>query len=53
MNMEYDILMFLYENPELNTDKDIVRLRRTTKYHVSISLKKLEDRVFIEKNQSR
>lgn len=32
--MEYDILMFLYHNPEYNTAADIVRIRKSTKSHV-------------------
>lgn len=47
--MEYDILMFLYNNPEYNTAADIVRIRKSTKSHVSTSLKVLEDRGFIER----
>ena len=37
--MEYDILMFLYNNPEYNTAADIVRIRKSTKSHVSTSKK--------------
>ena len=37
--MEYDILMFLYHNPEYNTAADIVRIRKSTKSHVSTALK--------------
>lgn len=47
--MEYDILMFLYNNPKYNTAADIVRIRKSTKSHVSTSLKVLEDRGFIER----
>lgn len=47
--MEYDILMFIYNNPEYNTAADIVRIRKSTKSHVSTSLKVLEDRGFIER----
>ena len=42
--MEYDILMFLYHNPEYNTAADIVRIRKSTKSHVSTALKVLEER---------
>ena len=41
--------MFIYNNPEYNTAADIVRIRKSTKSHVSISLKVLEDRGFIER----
>lgn len=50
--MEYDILMFLYNNPLYNTAADIVKVRKSTKSHVSTSLKFLEDKGFIEKKQS-
>ena len=46
--LEYDILMFIYNNPAYNTAADIVRIRKSTKSHVSTSLKVLEDRGFIE-----
>ena len=51
--MEYDILMFLYYNPQHNTAAEIVKIRKSTKSHVSTSLKKLEDEGFIEKVQSK
>ena len=47
--LEYDILMFLYNNPKYNTAADIVRIRKSTKSHVSTSLKVLEDRGLIER----
>lgn len=47
--MEYDLLMFLYHNPEYNTAGDIVRIRKSTKSHVSTALKVLEDRGYITK----
>lgn len=52
IQMEYNILMFLYNNPQYNTAADIVKVRKSTKSHVSTSLKCLEDRGFIEKKQS-
>ena len=51
--MEYDILMFLNGNPEFNTAADIVKIRKSTKSHVSTSLKSLENKVLIEKKQSK
>ena len=48
--LEYDILMFLYNNPKYNTAADIVRIRKSTKSHVSTSLKVLEDRGLIERS---
>ena len=50
--MEYDILMFLHNNPQLNTAAEIVKIRKSTKSHVSTSLKKLENKGFIERIQS-
>ena len=50
--MEYDILMFLYNNPQFNTAADIVKVRKSTKSHVSTSLKKLENRGFVKRIQS-
>ena len=32
--MEYDILMFLYNNPQYRTAADIVKVRKSTKSHV-------------------
>lgn len=49
---EYDILMFLYHNPEYNTAADIVRIRKSTKSHVSTALKVLEERGYITKKTS-
>lgn len=50
--MEYDILMFLYNNPQYNTASDIVKVRKSAKSHVSSSLKFLEEKGLIEKKQS-
>ena len=50
--MEYDILMFLHNNPQYRTAADIVKVRKSTKSHVSTSLKSLEDRGLVEKKQS-
>ena len=47
--MEYDILMFLHNNPQHNTAADIVRYRKSTKSHVSMSLKVLEEKGLIER----
>ena len=47
--MEYDILMFLNNNPQRNTAADIVRYRKSTKSHVSTSLKVLEKKGLIER----
>ena len=50
--MEYDILMFLHNNPPQNTAAEIVKIRKSTKSHVSTSLKKLENKGLVEKIQS-
>ena len=47
--MEYDILMFLHNNPQHNTAAEIVRIRKSTKSHVSASLKELESKGLIER----
>lgn len=47
--MGFDILMFLYHNPDLNTAVDITRTRKSTKSHVSAYLQTLEDRRLIER----
>ncbi|MGN0315031.1 MAG: MarR family transcriptional regulator [Fusicatenibacter sp.] len=46
--MEYDILMFLTNNPQYDTASDIVKIRKLTKSHVSSALKALEQRGFIQ-----
>ncbi len=50
--MEYDILMFLHNNPQHNTAAEIVKVRKSTKSHVSTSLKKLEERGLVRRIQS-
>ena len=50
--MEYDILMFLHNNPQYNTAAEIVKIRKSTKSHVSTSLKMLEDKHLIKKEAS-
>ena len=50
--MEYAVLMFLHNNPQYNTAADIVRERKSTKSHVSTTLKLLEDNGFVMKKQS-
>lgn len=50
--MEYDILIFLHNNPQHNTAAEIVKIRKSTKSHVSSSLKNLESRGLVERSQS-
>lgn len=47
---QIDILLFLLTNPDLDTATDIVQSRRLTKSHISISLRDLVDRGFIERD---
>lgn len=51
--MKYDILMFLHNNPWHNTAAEIVRIRKSTKSHVSTSLKNLENKGLVERIQSK
>ena len=41
--------MFLHNNPHHNTAAEIVRIRKSTKSHVSSSLKKLENKGLIKR----
>lgn len=50
--MEYDILMFLHFYPQYNKAADIVKIRKSTKSHVSTSLKVLEQKGLIKKKQN-
>ena len=50
--MEYDILMFLHNYPQHNTAADIVKVRKSTKSHVSASLKELERKGLVRRLQS-
>ena len=52
-HMEYDILMFLHSNPQHNTAADIVMIRKSTKSHVSVSLKSLERKGLIRRVQNK
>ena len=46
--MEFTVLMFLHNNPQYDTAAQIVRIRRLTKSHVSISLKGLQERGLVK-----
>lgn len=48
--MEYDIVMFLYNNPEYKTASDIVKIRKLAKSHVSSGLASLESKGYISKH---
>lgn len=45
--IQFDILMFLHNNPQFDTASDMVKVRRLTKSQVSVALKDLEDRGFV------
>ncbi len=47
--IELSIILFLANNPEYDTAKDIVNKRHLTKSHVSVSLRDLEERGYIKK----
>ncbi|MCR4725404.1 MAG: MarR family transcriptional regulator [Clostridia bacterium] len=49
--IELSILLFLANNPNYDTAKDIVDKRHLTKSHVSISLRDLEERGLIRKER--
>lgn len=48
--MEMTIILFLYNNPLYNTASEIVKYRRLTKSHVSMSLKTLQNKGLISMN---
>lgn len=48
--MEYDIVMFLHNNPQFKTATDIVKMRKITKSHVSSGLSGLEEKGYIKRH---
>lgn len=48
--MEFSVLMFLANNPECDTQSEIVKYRNVTKSHVSISVRALEEKGYISKS---
>ena len=46
--MEFTVLMFLHNNPRYDTAAQIVKIRRLTKSHVSLSLKGLQERGLVK-----
>jgi len=46
--MEFTVLMFLENNPQYDTAAQIVKIRRLTKSHVSVSLKGLQERGLVK-----
>ena len=47
--IEVDVLLFVANNPEINTSVDIVRLRKIAKSHVSMAVKSLSEKGYIVK----
>ena len=47
-NRVFTVLMFLSNNPQYDTAAQIVKIRRLTKSHVSVSLKGLQERGFVK-----
>lgn len=48
--IEYDIVMFLHNNPQYKTAADIVKMRRLAKSHVSLGVSLLERKGIISKH---
>ncbi len=46
--MEFTVLMFLHNNPQYDTATQIVNIRRLSKSHVSISVRSLQRRGFLD-----
>lgn len=49
--LEMDILLFLANNPEYDTARDIVEKRHLAKSHVSVGVESLVDRGFLERQR--
>ena len=45
---EFDVLMFLANNPQFDTASDIVEIRHISKSHVSISVRSLVEQEYIK-----
>lgn len=50
--IEYDVIMFLHNNPQYKTASDIVKIRKLTKSHVSMAITQLEKKGYISKRYS-
>lgn len=50
--MEYDIVMFLHNNPQYETASDVVKVRKLTKSHVSAAIKLLENKGYLSKHRT-
>ena len=49
--MEMDVLLFLANNPEYDTARDLVEIRRLSKSHVSAAVDALVQRQFLQRSQ--
>lgn len=47
--IEVDVLLFIANNPTLNTASDIVRYRKIAKSHVSLAVKSLLQKGYVDK----
>ena len=47
--MEVDVLLFIANNPALNTSADIVRFRKIAKSHVSLAVNSLSQKGYVSK----
>lgn len=47
--IEYDVVMFLHNNPQYKTASDVVKIRKLTKSHVSLAITLLEKKGYISK----
>lgn len=48
--IEFDIIMFLHNNPQYRTAADIVKIRRLTKSHVSVGVSLLESKGMLSRH---
>ena len=46
--MEFTVLMFLQNNPKYDTAAQLVKIRRLSKSHVSVSVNGLQEKGFVE-----
>lgn len=50
--IEYDIIMFLHNNPQYKTAADIVKIRRLAKSHVSVGVSLLEQKGMLSRHRT-
>ncbi|MDO4467751.1 MAG: MarR family transcriptional regulator [Bacillota bacterium] len=49
--IEVDVLLFVANNPELDTSSDFSRLRKIAKSHVSLAVNSLSEKGYLEKKE--